>query len=185
MAENSNDLPSLNDAIDEVSKEVLASLLKEICQEYPSTTELVQSRLFVSEDDVARPGKSATSTSVHGDSNSSDDKGEDTTPATDSRFKNLRKRYAECTNCKEEFDVAGNTVTSCSYHPDISQPDYEEFVDHDENCHGIIDSEEMREDFPENFYFVCCERRFNEKGCVTDWHMETRIDFGVSKRRKF
>ncbi|KAJ5287744.1 hypothetical protein N7478_003430 [Penicillium angulare] len=185
MAENFNNLPLLNEAIDESSEEVLASMLKEICQKYPSITEFVQSRLLVCEDEVARPGTSATPTSVHEGGNSSNDEGEDTTSATASRSGKLKKRYARCENCEEEFDVTGNTVTSCSYHPSESEPNYEEFLDHDEDCHGIIDSDEMREDYPEKFYFVCCDRRYNEKGCVIDWHLETDNDSGVWKRRKF
>jgi hypothetical protein len=36
--------------------------------------------------------------------------------------------------------------------------DYESdfWADHDENCHGVIDTEEMREEFPDGFIWTCC-----------------------------
>jgi hypothetical protein len=40
------------------------------------------------------------------------------------------------------------------------------WADHDEDCHGIIDSEEMRKEFPEGFRWDCCDQAGDgERGC--------------------
>lgn len=57
------------------------------------------------------------------------------------------------------------------------EPDYEMFVDHDENCHGTIDSSEMREEFPENFFYNCCDQDGLSKGCKTGRHVEESITY--------
>ncbi|CAL8583818.1 hypothetical protein XPA_009435 [Xanthoria parietina] len=73
--------------------------------------------------------------------------------------KRLRPRYATCRNCEEEFDVTQNGSEDCVYHPEETEVDYDAatWVDHDEDCHGTIDSEEMRREFPEAFIYPCCE----------------------------
>jgi hypothetical protein len=63
---------------------------------------------------------------------------------------------------------------------DYSEPDYEFFVDHDEDCHGVIDSSEMRKEFPEGFIYACCDRTGKEEPCTVDWHRE----YEPSKRLK-
>lgn len=57
--------------------------------------------------------------------------------------------------------------------------------DHDENCHGPIDSEDNRRDYPESFVYICCDRHGDEEPCVTDWHREHEYDYETSKRQKF
>jgi hypothetical protein len=69
-----------------------------------------------------------------------------------------------------------------SFHiTDLDNPDYELFVDHDEDCHGVIDCDEMRKEFPERFFYECCDRHAKEEPCTTDWHREQKS----TKRRKF
>lgn len=57
------------------------------------------------------------------------------------------------------------------------EPDYDMFVDHDEDCHGTIDSAEMREDFPENFKYDCCDGDGLSKGCRTGRHVEEKTTY--------
>ena len=44
------------------------------------------------------------------------------------------------------------------------------WTDHDEDCHGEIDTEEMREEYPEGFVWSCCKGYGDAKGCRTDPH---------------
>lgn len=91
----------LNNAINEVSKEVLVTLAQTLCKENTSAKEFFEKNLFVSEDQVPRP----------------DAEDKDEAPATTDGAKISRPRYADCTNCEKEFDVSKNSSTSCSYHP--------------------------------------------------------------------
>jgi hypothetical protein len=94
MTDTTEDLTQLNTAIARVSKEVLISLLWKICETNPSARDFVKGHLFVHENEVPQP-----------------------MPATTTGPKRMRTRYANCINCKEEFDVSENTKKSCSYHP--------------------------------------------------------------------
>jgi hypothetical protein len=65
-------------------------------------------------------------------------------------------------------------------------PDYEGdfWADHDENGHGIIDSEEMREECPEGFTWNCCDKLGSEAGCQLSHHQsnpESKKGRGMSK----
>ena len=58
-------------------------------------------------------------------------------------------------------------------------PDYENdfWADHDENCHGTIDTEANREEYPEGFVWSCCDRQGDEPGgCLRGKHeaLETK-----------
>ena len=50
--------------------------------------------------------------------------------------------------------------------------DEEDFwADHDERCHGTIDTAEMRKDYPEGFRWSCCDELGDQEGCqVTPHH---------------
>jgi hypothetical protein len=56
----------------------------------------------------------------------------------------------------------------------------EEFADHDENCHGPMDTPENRRDFPEGFTWTCCDGDGTAPGCVVGEHKPIE----VSKKRK-
>ncbi|CAL5871770.1 uncharacterized protein PFLUO_LOCUS6023 [Penicillium psychrofluorescens] len=163
-------------AIERASKEVLAATIKAIYRDIPSAKDALMGKLFVSEDcvpNVPEQGDSITDGSK--DDSDEKSKGEsESTPAaqTTKGTKRLRTRYATCKNCHKEFDVTSNTSKSCFYHSDCDEPDDEAFADHDENCHGIIDTDEMRQEFPENFIYQCCDRNGAEEPCENDWHRE-------------
>lgn len=65
------------------------------------------------------------------------------------------------------------------------EPDYEADVwaDHDENCHGIIDSEAMRMEVPEGFVWDCCNKLGHRPGCTIDKHdvYGTRGRYGTER----
>ena len=46
------------------------------------------------------------------------------------------------------------------------------WADHDENCHGPIDTEENRIEYPEGFLWNCCDEvNGDTPGCSkVDWH---------------
>lgn len=47
------------------------------------------------------------------------------------------------------------------------EPDYDGdfWADHDERCHGTIDSDFCREEYPDGFIWTCCEKLGSEEGC--------------------
>jgi hypothetical protein len=44
------------------------------------------------------------------------------------------------------------------------------WADHDEDCHGTIDTDEMREAFPGGFVWDCCQRTGEKTGCKRGPH---------------
>lgn len=121
-------------------------------------------------------------------------------------LKRMRSRYAMCENCAEEFDVADNVKGSCYWHdgeiakdpmipgtaPSLRfankgagtlEEDHEGdiWADHDERCHGPIDTDENRSQFPEGFIYDCCEGDGSSVGCKTGRHVEADLN---SKRRR-
>jgi hypothetical protein len=52
------------------------------------------------------------------------------------------------------------------------EADYDMFEDHDEACHGEIDSEWCQREFPENYLWSCCDARGDAEGCTKGIHVE-------------
>jgi hypothetical protein len=52
------------------------------------------------------------------------------------------------------------------HHPGELEVDYDRWDDHDEACHGIIDSNALRREYPENYIWSCCGRSGDECGCT-------------------
>ncbi|KAF4552078.1 Hypothetical protein D9617_11g009250 [Elsinoe fawcettii] len=77
-----------------------------------------------------------------------------------------RKRYETCRYCHEEYDISRNDDEDCEAHTGDLEVDDEGgfWDDHDEDCHGEIDSEEMREEYPEGFVWTCCNKKGDEEG---------------------
>ncbi len=67
----------------------------------------------------------------------------------------------------------------------ILQPDFEGdfWADHDENCHGIIDSRELQEEYPEGYKYECCGQENKTPGCSTGRHIERKSR--PTKRRRY
>ena len=90
---------------------------------------------------------------------------------------NSRKRKAEgklsiCVRCLDSFDEEDNHKYACRYHPGEREPDFEgdSWVDHDEDCHGTIDTEEMFDNYPDGFIWRCCDRLGDSAGCTKGFH---------------
>ncbi len=64
------------------------------------------------------------------------------------------------------------------------EPDYnsDAWADHDENIHGIIDSEELREMYPEGYTWQCCKKNGEEDGCTRGPHLSNPE---VSKKGRY
>ncbi|KJR87490.1 uncharacterized protein SPSK_01945 [Sporothrix schenckii 1099-18] len=78
-----------------------------------------------------------------------------------------------CVDCEGVFtEQSKNGPSVCRFHESYLTPDFEGdfWADHDEDCHGIIDSDFMRAEFPEGFYWECCERANGTPGCQTRDH---------------
>ena len=54
------------------------------------------------------------------------------------------------------------------HHTGDLEVDYEGdfWADHDEDCHGKIDTNSMRREYPEGFKWTCCEKTGDESGCT-------------------
>ncbi|KAL7932100.1 hypothetical protein V8C35DRAFT_308482 [Trichoderma chlorosporum] len=78
---------------------------------------------------------------------------------------------AICVQCDLAFDPS-STTKDCSYHNGELEVDYDGdfWADHDEDCHGTIDTDEMREEFPEGFQWTCCNLSGDADGCQLGRH---------------
>ncbi|KAF5629466.1 hypothetical protein F52700_7790 [Fusarium sp. NRRL 52700] len=84
----------------------------------------------------------------------------------DSSETNKRKRKAEdglsiCVQCDEPFYTNhNNDKGACCYHWGELEVTYDADVwaDHDESCHGTIDTDSMRAEYPEGFAWNCCDK---------------------------
>lgn len=58
-----------------------------------------------------------------------------------------------------------------------THPDYEGdfWADHDEKCHGVIDSAELREEYPDGYIWDCCGETGSHPGCMRGPH-KSRFD---------
>ncbi|CAN8101493.1 unnamed protein product [Discula destructiva] len=80
-----------------------------------------------------------------------------------------------CVKCQEPFYEEDNSNRACRYHSgnldEDSSGDF--WADHDEDCHGDIDTEEMRMEFPEGFVWDCCNKLGYRHGCTRGRHDAT------------
>ncbi|KAJ5127046.1 hypothetical protein N7448_007825 [Penicillium atrosanguineum] len=152
-------LLNLDHEIKTASEERLRALLLSICNEIPEAHKKAVKELFVDSSIVKNvPGQIAGT-------------------------KRPVSRYERCGNCKEEFDVTENSKTSCRYHPGYAFPDEELFADHDEPLE-ILDSDDYRKSYPENFIFDCCDGNLmDDIGCEVDWHRSLETA-DISKRTR-
>ena len=63
------------------------------------------------------------------------------------------------------------------------EPDYDSdfWADHDERCHGIIDSDFCRKEYPDGFLWTCCDEIGTHPGCKFSRHQS---EPERSKRRR-
>ncbi|KAK0760642.1 hypothetical protein N5P37_006837 [Trichoderma harzianum] len=81
-------------------------------------------------------------------------------------MKTSARTKAVCVQCSATFDPS-DTAKNCFYHNGQLEADYDGdfWADHDEDCHGTIDTDEMREEFPEGFIWNCCDKGGDDIGC--------------------
>ncbi|KAK4209183.1 hypothetical protein QBC37DRAFT_430711 [Rhypophila decipiens] len=79
---------------------------------------------------------------------------------------------AICVQCEESFDPDDNQVKECRYHNGELEPDDDSdfWADHDERCHGTIDSDFCRKEYPQGFIWTCCDKLGDEEGCKLGRH---------------
>ncbi|KAJ0107451.1 hypothetical protein J7T55_007640 [Diaporthe amygdali] len=77
-----------------------------------------------------------------------------------------------CVRCGETFSEKANNSKACTYHygkweMEVCDDEENDFwADHDEDCHGLIDTKEMREEYPEGFTWDCCYQVGTAPGCT-------------------
>jgi len=101
------------------------------------------------------------------------------------RTRVVMPRWEICANCREEFDASkrrddeectyhlgvfaiyfhASSLRSCSLNLGHLRVNEEEFPDHDEDCHGPMDTPVNRRDFPEGFTWSCCSEDGTDPGC--------------------
>jgi hypothetical protein len=59
--------------------------------------------------------------------------------------------------------------------------DADTWADHDENCHGPLDTKSNRRDYPEGFEWSCCDNSGDAPGCEETTHEPTPVSH---KRRR-
>ncbi|KAJ5799625.1 uncharacterized protein N7518_001693 [Penicillium psychrosexuale] len=92
-------------------------------------------------------------------------------------------RYASCVNCKKEFDVTSNTEENCRYHPRGDEPTGEDlYVDNYDEFE--VDTDEMREEFPECFTFACCDGNLKDNPVTLTLTLTGKVRWRVSHFRK-
>ncbi|KAI3319157.1 hypothetical protein HD806DRAFT_510167 [Xylariaceae sp. AK1471] len=77
-----------------------------------------------------------------------------------------------CIQCQEPFYEEDNGDKACKYHDGELEVDHQGDVwaDHDERCHGTIDTDENRIEFPEGFVWNCCDKVGYRGGCTRGRH---------------
>ncbi|KAI8954489.1 hypothetical protein F4801DRAFT_533397 [Xylaria longipes] len=77
-----------------------------------------------------------------------------------------------CVQCQDAFYEEENGDKACRYHDGELDVDYDSDVwaDHDERCHGTIDTDENRAAYPEGFVWNCCGKSGYRGGCTRGRH---------------
>ncbi|KAI6366478.1 hypothetical protein MCOR25_005125 [Pyricularia grisea] len=94
----------------------------------------------------------------------------------------------ECERCSETFLRSQDREGACVYHEGEVEPDYdgfwEDLEDFDEDNDGPIDTDEMRQRFPQGFFWDCCGKKLSDQGsgCRTGSHMAR--NGGIMKRSR-
>lgn len=138
---------ALLSAIDSAHLDRVRKVLREICTESPAAFDLACGKLLIQDDQ--RAGSS-----------------------TKRKREPAQRRYETCMQCKAEYDTTHNPKDACRWHEGETEPDFDGdfWTDHDEDIHGIIDSDFCRKEYPEGFMWNCCGKPGDAKGCMVDVH---------------
>ncbi|PVH96150.1 hypothetical protein DM02DRAFT_675014 [Periconia macrospinosa] len=78
-----------------------------------------------------------------------------------------------CRRCKTNYNDESNHDTACNWHHGslelFERNDY--WDDHDEEIHGVIDTDDFRDEHPQGFNWTCCERTGEKGGCRRGRHV--------------
>ncbi|EAT80976.1 hypothetical protein HBH56_164350 [Parastagonospora nodorum] len=178
---SSIDIQNLYNAIDSATPDRLRTLLKNLITTSPANFESIQGELMLQhgalkrawsendndEDDEDDDDDSSEDSGHDNESDNSD--GQTDAPAN-------RQRFEICEQCNEEYDVLHNNKKSCQWHEGEQEVDWDGdfWADHDERCHGTIDTPEMRKEHPEGFVWDCCDEPGDAAGCKTSRHRPNR-----------
>ncbi|GME31588.1 uncharacterized protein LTHEOB_11795 [Neofusicoccum parvum] len=165
--------PALHHAIQHAHLERLQTVLLALCNESPSARQTIEQHLLVpAEHDDDHPAAGDEPNSAPSQ------------PDAAARPKRQRARYATCKACHQEFDVTKNAEGACRSHDGALEPRDDDWPDHDEDCHGPIDTQENIDEHPERFEWDCCERPADGEGCVGGRHVVDEEFRPVTKKRK-
>ncbi|KAL6704685.1 hypothetical protein ACN47E_007967 [Coniothyrium glycines] len=176
------EVQTLFNAIDSATPERLRAILKKLSTSVPGAVPFVQGELLLKQGELKRAAPWATS--GHGvkdevDGHSEDDGFQDESDYSDGADDTAiasRQRFEICIQCNNEYNVLSNDKRSCIWHEGELEVDHEGdfWADHDERCHGTIDTDEMRREYPEGFIWNCCDESGENEGCKKSRHRPNR-----------
>ncbi|KAI9149029.1 hypothetical protein HJFPF1_11074 [Paramyrothecium foliicola] len=74
-----------------------------------------------------------------------------------------------CVYCDNAFCNATNSENACRSHESDAEMEVDEegdfWADHDEDCHGEIDLDELRKEYPNGYIWSCCDQKGSQPGC--------------------
>ncbi|KAH8778072.1 hypothetical protein BGZ57DRAFT_347927 [Hyaloscypha finlandica] len=185
---------ALKRAIESMSHDRLKALVKHYCKSIEPLRNKLEKKLLVAGREVVRyhidsdsendqnseNESSEEEEEANGSYNDSDELDEDKEPrkklkpiaAADSE---MVPKYATCLNCKTEFDVTLNDRGDCRWHSGEKEAYHDDdfWADHDEDCHGDIDSFIDDFDYAEGFKWSCCDELGDNEGCKSTKHKAT------------
>ncbi|KAI1864421.1 uncharacterized protein JN550_008978 [Neoarthrinium moseri] len=157
MATNGKDGWALLEAINKTDLSTLRSLLNSMCQSSEECYNEAAKRLLVPVTNRKRAAEQEPDDSTK-------------------RQKTVVSRYEKCITCKEVFDITGNGDDACKAHEGDLVVDPEHFPDDDDimGYSGIeVDpyTDWRREEWPDGFYWTCCDERLHGKFCIVQKHI--------------
>ncbi|KAJ5633928.1 hypothetical protein N7528_001770 [Penicillium herquei] len=170
-----DNLPLLH-AIDTVPEKILREVFKSICTELPEARDQAAKQLLV---------ENTTSENDEESDSNIDSEKPSTSKTNASKPKMVVPRYAVCQNCEKDFETDKNSSTACRYHPRRSEPTDELYGDtYGEERYGI-DSEDMRQEYPDYFEFPCCGATLedNSHGCEVGLHVDASAQRDKTAKR--
>ena len=169
----------------------LRTALKVLCSSDPETCERVWEALLEIIALDAQPRVKALKRKAD------DETAEDEAPIEDAKRPRLIDDVHHCVQCDQTFRESDNRDDACLYHPgglkrressrvgaDAVTEESEPIEDHEiwvslDDWDGEMDTEEMRDYFPEAFLFPCCRQNSMTEGCRYSRHWAADDERGV------
>ncbi|RMZ68880.1 hypothetical protein GMOD_00002765 [Pyrenophora seminiperda CCB06] len=175
----------LHNVIDSTTPDRLRAVLKGLSATSPANVACIQGELMLKPGALKRHWSTVDLGDLDDadDSDEPEDRSEDSGSVVESDYSDAqtnaptrRQRFEICKQCDEEYKVLLNDRWSCVWHPGELEVDWEGgfWADHEENIHGEIDNQDMREVYPEGFMYTCCDELGSADGCKTSRHRPNR-----------